>query len=80
MDQNSGSTITGKQKMQLRTYTREDISLSCADGLLTHNTKRLNAHMDRLLSTASIWTTSKPSMWTMLLIGMKEIDTRTCSY
>ena len=31
-------------------------------------------------STASAQITSKPSMWTMLLTGMKEIDTRPCSY
>ena len=31
-------------------------------------------------STASTQITSKPSMWTMLLTGMKEIDTRPCSY
>ena len=30
--------------------------------LLTHNTQSLNGHMDGLLSTASTWTTSKPSM------------------
>ena len=79
MAQHSGSTIIGKRKTQLRTYTSEDITLSCSDGSLTHNTKSLDGHMDGLLSTASIWTQSKPSMWTVLLLGMKEIGTRTCS-
>ena len=32
-----------------------------------------------LLLSASTSTTSKPSTWTTLLLGVKEIDTRTCS-
>ena len=79
-DQKSGSTIIGMRKTQLRRYTRQDITLSCTDGLLTHNTKSLNAHMDGLLCIASTWTTSKLPMRTILLIGMEEIDYRTCSY
>ena len=53
MDQHSGSTIIGERKTELRTYTREDTTLSRTDGSLTHNTKSLNAHMDGHLSTAT---------------------------
>ena len=74
MDQKSGVTIMGERKTQLRTYTREDMTQSCTDGLLICDTKSPNRHMDGLLSIANTWTTSKPSVWTMLLFGMKEID------
>ena len=79
MDQKSGVTIIGERKTQLRTYLRENMTQSCTDGLLTRDTKSPNRHMDGLLSIANTWSTSKPSVWTKLLLGMKETDTRTCS-
>ena len=50
------------------------------DVSLIHSTKNRNRRTDGLLSAARTRITSQPSTWTMLLLGMKEIDTRTCSY
>ena len=48
--------------------------------VLEHRTKNRNCRTDRLLSTASTSTASRPSTWTTLLLRRKEIQIRTCSY
>ena len=80
MDQHSGNTTVGRQKMQQSARRKETVGLLNTSGFLIHNIESCNRRTDGLSSIASTSITSKLSMWTTLPTGMKEIDARTCSY
>ena len=70
----------GRQEMQQKEQRKDTMSPLNTDGSQILHAKNRHCRTDGLLSTASTSTTSTPSTWTTLLLGLKEIDTRTCSY
>ena len=79
MDQNSANTTVGRQEMQQKEQREDIVSPLNTDGSRILHTKNHSCRTVGLLSTASTSIASRPSTWTTLLLGMKEIDTRTCS-